>query len=387
MRLAPLVVAFVGFSACVPAAQGGPGDPSRHPSARSDYEEEYQVLRERAVAHAEEQRERVERVGRRLLEAMPDPPKVQFVIVPNDPSLNAGASFGQVALTGGMMRFLESDDEMAVVLGHELAHITEGHVTKGAISGIALNVLAIVLETQAPGAGRLAGGVGQLFLNRFTQGQERAADGVGQGFAYAAGYDPRAAVEVQERLAVEAPQTLSAGYFDSHPSSAERAVNARRRAEELLAKGTPPGREEALASASRGDRRRPRAGSVSARSVAGGPDYEHEDEPASSRERRDSPRSSFRPEREPAAQPTSGLSEDCRRAETYAERAADAGSTSERQDLYRRALRYCPSLAEAHEGLARTLEDGGDRRGAEYEYRRAEELRGGVRDRDRSAER
>ncbi len=379
MRLAPLVVALVGFSACVPPAQGGAGYPSRYPSAQSDYEEEYQVLRKRAVAHAEDQRQRVERVGRRLLEAMPDPPKVQFVIVPNDPSLNAGASFGQVALTGGLMRFIESDDEMAVVLGHELAHITEGHVTKGAISGIALNVLAIVLETQAPGAGQLAGGVGQLFLNRFTQGQERAADGVGQGYAYAAGYDPRAAVEVQERLGVEAPQTLAAGYFDSHPSSAERAVNARRRAEELLAKGPPPGREEALATASRRDRRG-RVESASARSADPDYDPDYEYEP-------DSPPSSFRREPERAARPTSGLSESCRRAENYVERAAEAGSASESRDLYRRALRYCPTLAEAHDGLARSLEDGGDRQGAEYEYRRAEELRRGVRDPDRSAER
>ncbi len=302
-------------------------------------------LQTRARTHYEDQKQRVERVGKRLLETIPGHPNVQFVIVQGDPSINAGATFGQVAITSGMLNFIHDDDEMAVVLGHELAHIQQGHVMKGTMGNLALNVLAIVLETQAPGAGQAAGGIGQLFLNHYSQNQEREADDVGLRYAYEAGFDPRAAVDVQERLAVEVPQSMSAGYFDTHPSSVERAVSARLEAEQLLKQGDPPGRDEVLAR-ERADQpvrssRSARRGS--ARSSGGDPDYEDADAPAPRRRGRtvedDAPRAS--------SGESGGVSDDCRRAAVYAEMAQDARAADERDELYRRARRYCPSLAES----------------------------------------
>ena len=315
-----------------------------------DLTSESQYLRERAKAHLEEQKRRVERVGQRLLDTIPSHPKVQFVIAGGDPSINAGATFGQVAVTSGMLNFVKDDDELAIILGHELAHITEGHVMKGAMSGLALNVLATVLETRVPGAGRAAGGIGQLFLNHYTQTQERVADEVGLRYAYAAGYDPRVAADIQERLAVEAPQSMSAGYFDTHPSSVERAVAARQGADELLAQGDPPGRAEVLA-LERADQRsfrRPRSGSTGASAEEETPERRTS---AAARDR------SFGREPEEPAPATNAESDDCRRASAYAAMARDAHDPGEKQDLYRRALRYCPTLAEARDGLrARDLE-------------------------------
>src|SRR5438067_10279010 len=247
------IVASLCGCAMPPSPPGPRGSPT---SLDGGLAEESALLRERAEAHYQEQKRRVERVGRRLLETIPGHPQVQFVIVAGDPSINAGATFGQVAITSGMLNFVKSDDEMATVLGHELAHIEQGHVLKGTIGGLALNVLAIVLETRVPGAGRAAGGVGQPFPNHYTQTQESEADQVGLGYAYEAGYDPLAAVELQERLAVEVPQSMAAGFFNTHPSSVERAVAARERARELLAGGDPAGREAVLAM-ERADRRPP----------------------------------------------------------------------------------------------------------------------------------
>ena len=321
------------LSACALPAATPPRPSSRARGSRGDQDltNESQVLRERSRAHFEEQKRRVERVGERLLAAIPDHPKVQFVVVSGDPSINAGATFGQVAVTSGMLNFIQSDDEMAVVLGHELAHIEQGHVLKGAVGSLALNVLAIVLEARAPGAGQAAGGIGQLFMNHYTQTQEREADEVGLRFTYAAGYDPRAAVDVQERMAVEVPESMSAGYFDTHPSSVERAVAARREAAELLAQGDPPGRGEVLAQersdehvrAASAERRREGSGSGSRATPAAPP-----------------------PDRSAAT----ADSEDCRRAAVYAEMARDARDSGEREELRRRAQRYCPTLAEGRSG-------------------------------------
>jgi predicted Zn-dependent protease len=319
-------------SACVVPDSGGPGGAGYPGDA--EVQREYQTLRQRSQSRFLEQKERVERVGRRLLETMPDHPRVQFVIVRGNPDINAGATFGQVAITSGMLDFIRSDDEMAAVLGHELAHITQGHVTKGVMSSLALNVLAIVLETRAPGAGRAAGGIGQLFLNHYTQTQEREADTVGLRYAYGAGYDPRAAVDVMERMAVEVPQTMSAGFFNTHPSSVERAVADKQLAEELLAQGKPPGRAEALALERRGspmDRRSRSHGRT---------DDELEGEPPSSFE------SDAVPE---AREGREATSEECRRAQTYLDRARDTRDPHEKDELHRRALRFCPSLAEARD--------------------------------------
>jgi predicted Zn-dependent protease len=313
-----------------PSPTLGRGAPSGDELAR-----EAQLLRQRARAHFEDQKQRVERVGQRLLDTIPGHPKVEFVVVRGDPSINAGATFGQVAVTSGMLSFVRSDDEMAVVLGHELAHIEEGHVLKGAIGNLALSILATVIEVQAPGAGQAAGGIGQLFLNRYTQGQEREADDVGLRYAYEAGYDPRAAVDIQERLAVEVPQSMTAGYFDSHPSSVERAVAARKEAEELLARGDPPGRAEVLA-------------------------LEHRDAPATAHAGRHYENQGFAAARPPEsgleerAEAPSQASEGCGRAAVYAEMARDARDPDEKKDLERRALRYCPTLGDAQRGPERS---------------------------------
>jgi predicted Zn-dependent protease len=328
--LAMLPVLALLAAACAAPAPRRPAPTPRHGTTSGDeLAMEAQLLHQRARDHFEDQKRRVERVGQRLLDTIPGHPKVEFVIVQGDPSINAGATFGQVAVTSGMLNFLRSDDEMAVVLGHELAHIEEGHVLKGAIGNLALSILATVVEVKAPGAGQAAGGIGQLFLNRYTQGQEREADEVGLRYAYEAGYDPRTAVDIQERLAVEVPQSMSAGYFDSHPSSVERAVAARKEAEELLARGDPPGRAEVLA-------------------------LEHRQAPATSHARRRYADEGLAAASDAGstrrAEAPSEASEGCRRAAVYAQMARDASDPDEKQDLYRRALRYCPTLADAQRG-------------------------------------
>jgi Zn-dependent protease with chaperone function len=321
------------FSACAmppPSPRGAYPSSRRAPISDRELAEESSLLQGRAERHFEEQKARVERVGRRLLETIPSHPNVQFVLVSGDPSINAGATFGQVAITSGMLNFIESDDEMAVVLGHELAHITEGHVMKGTVSGLALNVLAIVLESRVPGAGQAAGGIGQLFLNHYTQNQEREADDVGLRYAYEAGYDPRVAARIQERLAVETPQSMSAGYFDTHPSSVERAVTARRHAEELLAEGDPPGREQVL-SHERADLRRERGVAPSG---------------ATARPGAEASRGTGRGRADDATVDLDG----CHRAEIYVEMAREARDPKQRDELNERARRYCPRLADAKGG-------------------------------------
>lgn len=227
------------------------------PSVYRPTPEEIQQERERLAARSQEyyrqQKERVERIGKQLLAQVPNPPNIEFLIVEGDQRVNAGATFGQIVVTAGMLHFARTDDELATVLGHELGHHTQGHIKKAVASGIvtavAATAAAIAVESVAPGTGRIAGSLVQGFANHFNQSQELEADEVGLRYAAAAGYNPEAAVELFERMAVEVPQTLTAEFFASHPSSPERILASRKIAESLIASGVYVAKPQAQAPA------------------------------------------------------------------------------------------------------------------------------------------
>lgn len=207
--------------------------------------EEVQKEQERLTARSKEyyrqQKERVERIGKQLLAQVPNPPKVEFTVVEGEQSVNAGATFGQIVVTAGMLHFARTDDELAAVLGHELGHHTQAHIQEALASGLLTTVAAVAasmaLDSVAPGMGRVAGGLIQGVASHANQNKEFEADEVGLRYAAAAGYNPQAAVDVFERLAIEVPQTLTVEFFASHPSSPERLLAARKIADALIAEG------------------------------------------------------------------------------------------------------------------------------------------------------
>jgi predicted Zn-dependent protease len=257
----------------------------------------------------------LDRVARRLLQAIPERerPQVQFSLAANEPSINAGSTFGQVMVTEGMMQFVRSDAELAMIVGHELAHITQGHVSRGAMSNTVLGIGAVLANIVIPNSGQLAGAVGQMFLNHFNQDQEREADQVGLRYAFEAGFDPNAGPRVMERMAREVPQTASTGFFSSHPGSVERAEALQREAAQLNG-----GQEEHRLARAETTRQ-------------------------------------------------SGLQRDeeaCQRAKTFFHRAKDTRDPDEKVFLYQRGLRICPQSPRAHAELADTYAQQGETREA-----------------------
>lgn len=198
-------------------------------------------LTARSKEYYRQQKERVERIGKQLLAQVPNPPQVEFKVVEGEQSVNAGATFGLIMVTSGMLHFARTDDELAAVLGHELGHHTQSHISEGLATGILTTVAAaaaaMAIDSVAPGVGRIAGGLIQGTAQHANQNKEFEADEVGLRYAAAAGYDPQAAVDVFERMAIEVPQTLTAEFFASHPSSPERLLAARKIADSLIASG------------------------------------------------------------------------------------------------------------------------------------------------------
>jgi predicted Zn-dependent protease len=263
----------------------------------------------------------LDRVSRRLLQAIPNPPQVNVVLAAGEESVNAGTTFGKVIVSEGMLRFVKSDDELAMILGHELAHQTLGHVSRGAMNNVLLNLGSIIAGSFIPGGDAVTGLFGQMVLNHFNQDQERAADHVGLRYAYDAGYDPQTAAYVMRRMAEEVPETANAGFFSSHPSSVERFATLQREAEELSSHHAVRQTE----------------------SVTPGP--------------------------KPVALKRNEKA--CRQARPSFYQAKKAKNSDRRIALYQDGLRLCPQSPRAHAELAEIYADVGEHREAVEEYREA----------------
>ncbi len=256
----------------------------------------------------------LKQVRDRLLSVIPNPPQFELLVFDN-PSINAGATSGRLLFSTGMLNFVRSDDELAVIVGHEIAHLTQGHVVQGRLRSILLSLASQLVDNVYPGVGVLTGQIGRLFLNHYDQRQEHEADAVGLRYAFDAGYDPWAGAEVMRRLAREVPKTATANFFSSHPSSPERANTLQRLAARLTAQA-----------------------SASPPTQAPGPAA---DLAALSRSPNQQVRSRFGRDKE-----------SCLRARSYFQRASDTHALDQKVQLYHRGLRLCPQSPRARFELA-----------------------------------
>lgn len=123
-----------------------------------------------------------------------------------------------------------SDDEIAAVLGHEMAHATARHVTESLSKNMTILLAGTVVSSaiQAGGSATGANVFEQFFSTGFniyaptySRKNEMEADRIGLFYMAKAGYNPQFAVEVWQRAAKRRGDATS--IFASHPPSGERA--------------------------------------------------------------------------------------------------------------------------------------------------------------------
>lgn len=152
---------------------------------------------------------------------------------------------GKIAINRGLLTEINSEAELAAVLGHEIVHAAARHSAQQISRGQLLQglVVATSVVTGDSGYGDLAvGGAGvaaQLLSTKYGRSAELESDRYGMRYMQRAGYDPQGAVSLQEtfvRLSEGQRQDWLSGLFASHPPSQER-VKANRK----LAKKMPEG--------------------------------------------------------------------------------------------------------------------------------------------------
>jgi len=206
-----------------------------------------QVLQEYGVVSDSGLQNYVNALGQRLAKlSHRDQLQWHFTVL-DSPEINAFAlPGGYVYVTRGIMAYMQTEAELAGVIGHEIGHVTARHGAQRAtrqqdagLGVLAASVLGVLLESQGvSGAGRLASDVSQTaaagYIASYGREQELQADGLGAEYLARNAFDPRNMIKVigtlkeQERFAAD--QARAAGkpapgansWLASHPSNDQR---------------------------------------------------------------------------------------------------------------------------------------------------------------------
>lgn len=154
----------------------------------------------------------------------PDIP-YRFAVLNHD-SINAfAAPAGYVLVTRGLLAQIRNEAELAAVLGHEIAHVSQKHILEviqrsKALSGVAQAGLAYANQDPAAFQGVIDAAVKKLLDEGLDREKEIEADILGTVFAARVGYDPTAYVALLTRL--RALKGDDRAFFKTHPNFSAR---------------------------------------------------------------------------------------------------------------------------------------------------------------------
>jgi len=154
------------------------------------------------------------------------------VVLDQSQVVNAYADGGKIIVNMGMMKFVKSDDELAGILGHELAHNTRKHIrdmqVNMTLGRLLIDLPVAVFTGVNPNLGW------QLGRSLYSQEYEFEADYVGLYHTARAGYDTRTVAEFWRRMALDNPKGITMG--TTHPSTSKRFVALDAGGEEIARK-------------------------------------------------------------------------------------------------------------------------------------------------------
>lgn len=149
---------------------------------------------------------------------------------------------GKIAFYTGLLDQLKlTDDEVAMVMGHEIAHALQEHARERAAKSEITNLGANVVS-QLFGFGNLGnialGAGAQLLSLKFSRSDETEADLIGMDIAARAGYDPRAAITLWQKMG-KASETASSSrasvdFLSTHPSGRTRIAELEKHMPQVL---------------------------------------------------------------------------------------------------------------------------------------------------------
>ena len=152
---------------------------------------------------------------------------------------------GYVYVTRGLLALVNSEDELAGVVGHEIGHVAARHsvqkISKQGPLAVVFGIASGITGLVSPLVGNIIGGVGDLtqglLFSPYSRSQENEADEIGQEMAAKAGWSPEGlsvflnTLGREEVLLSDGPRRPS--FFDSHPATPDRVEKTNKHAKDL----------------------------------------------------------------------------------------------------------------------------------------------------------
>lgn len=183
--------------------------------------------------------EMVERVGRNIVKSagLRGKEKWEFKVIDNDKVINAFAlPGGKICVYTGLLKMIENDDELAVVIGHEIAHIVARHggermsqLLLAQLGGMALEIALQKERHKTIEIAKIAYGVAvQLgILLPFSREHEEEADYMGLIFMAKSGYNLESALSFWEKMERKSKDKIPE-FLSTHPSHGTRIKNIKK---------------------------------------------------------------------------------------------------------------------------------------------------------------
>lgn len=168
----------------------------------------------------------VSQVGQRLAATSKNSYPFHYTVLQDDKTVNAFAGpGGYIYITTGLLRIMDNEAQLAGVLAHETAHVTQRHIVgqlqKQTATQLGISLLDRMTQLNL---NNTISRIGQtLLFQRFSRQDERQADIVGLQYMVDAGYNPQGMVQILNKLGQANPRGLSIPFLQSHPNSQQRS--------------------------------------------------------------------------------------------------------------------------------------------------------------------
>lgn len=161
----------------------------------------------------------------------PDAPRHWEVVVFRDDEPNAFAlPGGKIGVNTGILKVAKNQDQLATVLGHEVAHVVAEHanerVSQQLLAGALMDAAGSVLDPSVVAALGTGAQIGVLLP--FSRTQESEADLLGLDFMAGAGFDPRESVRFWRNME-QAGGGATPEFLSTHPADRTRSAALERR--------------------------------------------------------------------------------------------------------------------------------------------------------------
>jgi predicted Zn-dependent protease len=186
-----------------------------------------QILSESEISKDPELNRRVTEVGRRIAAASPHPEwDWQFTVIENDEPNAFALPGGKVGVNTGLFQVAKNDDQLAAVIGHEVAHAIARHGAERMSQQVLMQagLAGLGIATDQTTAGLAAQAATLVVTLPYSRTQEAEADHIGLIYMAEAGYDPRQAIELWqnfESFGGERPPE----FLSTHPAPGSRIQN------------------------------------------------------------------------------------------------------------------------------------------------------------------